>query len=94
MKTAIVRLVISSVLLASVASGQWLETTIYLPDSLNSLTAPDFLEYNSTDNTIYVSGNAFQIVAIDGETNQKTAWIEVGRSPRSLEERGDVTRIS
>ena len=37
------QLLVPLTLLAAVSSGQWLETTIWLPDSLCGLTAPGHL---------------------------------------------------
>jgi YVTN family beta-propeller protein len=80
------RLVASSFLLAvSLVSGQWLEKTIYLPDSFGGLTMPQCLAYNSANNTIYVGGEYGRcIIAIDGATNQKIARIPSGCGTRDL----------
>ena len=65
----------------SAVSGQWLETTIYLPDSLGGLTHPQCLVYNTTNNTIYVGGQYGDcVIAIDGATNQRIARIPTGRA--------------
>ncbi len=42
--------------LVSAGLSQWLEKTVYLPDSFGGLTYPQRLTYNSHDNTIYVGG--------------------------------------
>lgn len=60
-------------------SAQWLETTIYLPDSLTGVVYPQAFTYNVTNNTIYVGGSSGHcIIAIDGTTNQKIAKIPAG----------------
>ncbi|MEO0107953.1 MAG: YncE family protein [candidate division WOR-3 bacterium] len=64
------------VLSLSVASGQWPETTIYLPNSFGGLGQPQYLAYNSTNNTIYASGEEGScIVVIDGPTNRRIARV-------------------
>jgi len=51
----------------SAVHGQWLEQTIYLPDSLSGLVGPTRLVYNSANNTIYVGGEYGDcVIAIDG----------------------------
>ena len=40
----------------SLASGQWLETTIYVPDSLCGVIGAQALTYNTANNKIYVGG--------------------------------------
>ena len=56
MKTTTVLLAVGCLLAA--ASGQWLEATIDLGDSLGGLIHPHCLAYNSTENTIYVGGES------------------------------------
>jgi len=68
-----------SLLAATSAAGQWLETTIWLSDSLGGVTIPRCVTYNSTDNTVYVGGESDDcVVVIDGATNQKIARITAG----------------
>jgi hypothetical protein len=43
-------------LLLSTAFAQWLETTIYIPDSLCGVINPQTFAYNATNNRIYVGG--------------------------------------
>jgi hypothetical protein len=45
-----------ALLVVSLVSGQVLEKTIYLPDSLSGMPNPQCLAYNSTNNTVYVGG--------------------------------------
>jgi len=40
----------------SAAHSQFLEKTLYLPDSLGGLVGPRCLVYDSVNNTIYVGG--------------------------------------
>lgn len=59
--------------------SQWLETTIYVPDSLCGIHYPQAFTYNATDNKIYVDGEEGDcVIVIDGATNQKIAKIPVG----------------
>ena len=56
----------------SAAHSQWLEKTIYLPDSLGPLTGLRCLVFDSANNTVYVGGERGNcVLAIDGATNQK-----------------------
>lgn len=59
-------------------SAQWLETTIYVPDSLCGVISPRAFTYNGTNNKIYVGGwNGNSVVVIDGATDTKIARIPV-----------------
>ncbi len=78
----------------SAASGQWIEKTLYLPDSLCGVTAPSLVAYNSVDNKVYVTGKYGEftrngrdcwIVVMDGATNQRIARIAVPSEVGSLE---------
>ena len=67
-------------MLAAVLPAQWLETTIYLPD-----TTPGVLCWNSTDNKVYCAncyGN--NVTVIDGATNQVIATAAAGVCPLAL----------
>ena len=65
--------------------SQWLETTIYLSDSLSGMAYPQAFTYNATNNKIYVGGEYGNcVIVIDGETNQKIAKIPAGRGIYSL----------
>jgi hypothetical protein len=60
----------------SAAHSQWLEETIYLPDSCSGLICPECLAYDSANNTVYVAGDGGGcVIAIDGTTNQGIARI-------------------
>jgi DNA-binding beta-propeller fold protein YncE len=66
-------------------SAQWLETTIYIPDSLCRIYGPHAVTYNSINNTIYVGGDGGNcVIAIDGTTNEKIALIPAGSNTRAL----------
>ena len=65
--------------------SQWLETTIYLPDSLSGMVYPQAFTYNATNNKIYVGGYYGNcVIVIDGETNQEIAKIPAGEDIHSL----------
>ena len=70
-------LVLSAVFcFVSAATGQWLETTIYLPDEYGGQTRPQRLAYNPQNNTVYVGSlNGRCVIEIDGTTSQKVARI-------------------
>lgn len=66
-------------------SAQWLETTIYLSDSLIGIDDPQALTYNVTNNKIYVGGeDTNYVIVIDGTTNQKIARITTGINVSAL----------
>jgi len=72
-------------LLPLFASAQWLETTIYVPDSLCGIHSPQAFTYNETNNTIYVGGYSGDcVIAIDGATNEKIARIPAGEDIKAL----------
>ncbi|MCX6841012.1 MAG: hypothetical protein NTX53_01830, partial [candidate division WOR-3 bacterium] len=74
-----IRLVACSVLLVlSLTSGQVLEKTILLPDTFCG-PLPECLAYDSLSNIVYVGGlYGSRVIAIDGTTDQKVAWVPVG----------------
>jgi len=53
-----VTLLLSVACLLSPLSAQWLEKTIYLPDSFGGMKAPQCLVYDSASNTIYVGADS------------------------------------
>ena len=63
------------VLAATSAAGQRLETVRTLVDTLGGVGYVTSIVYDSTNNEVYVGGA--NIVVIDGQTNAKTARIEV-----------------
>jgi len=63
-------------LLCSVAIGQWLEKTVYLPDSLSCLRQPLCLTLDPARRLVYVSGNDGDgLVVLDAQTGAKVGWI-------------------
>jgi YVTN family beta-propeller protein len=77
----------------SAAGAQWLEKTLYLPDSLCGVTGPSLVVHNSVNNKVYVTGKygAFTrngrdcwIVVLDGATNRRIARIAVPSEVGSL----------
>jgi YVTN family beta-propeller protein len=61
----------------SVASGQWLEKTVPLPDSFSGLRDPRAFAVNTGDNTVYVGGDGECLLVLDGVTHRKIARIPV-----------------
>ncbi len=56
LSSKLVLLAILCILLATFSHAQWLETTIFVPDSLSGTVLPRALTYNATNNKIYVGG--------------------------------------
>ncbi|MEO0005420.1 MAG: YncE family protein, partial [candidate division WOR-3 bacterium] len=56
--------------------SQWLETTIYLPDTMVGVDEPQHIIYNPANNAIYVGSEESDcVLVIDGTTDEKTAKI-------------------
>ncbi|MCK4940853.1 hypothetical protein KAS45_02060, partial [candidate division WOR-3 bacterium] len=71
--------------LPTLISAQWLEATIYVPDSLSGTTNPTAFTYNTTNNKIYVGGEYGNcVIVINGATNEKVARIPAGSGTLSL----------
>jgi YVTN family beta-propeller protein len=77
MRHPFVALFVLAGLCASPARAQWLETTIYLPDSLSGLSSPSHLVYNPTNHLVYVGGANRYVIAVDPATSQKVARIPI-----------------
>ena len=80
------RLVVGLVLLAaSLASAQWLETTI-LCDSLALPVQPWCLAYDSIHDVFYVGGKGLDgnVLAFDGQTNRPVRVIRTGHNVMEL----------
>ena len=72
-------------LLPLMLTAQWLETTLYVPDSFCGVTEPQSFTYNPTNNKIYIGGSTGNcVIVIDGNTNEKIARITAGSWIRSL----------
>jgi hypothetical protein len=66
------------------ASGQWLETTIPLPDTMPELLYLSSLLYHPTNKTIYVGGADSFLFAVDARAGAKLARVKVGVGPHVL----------
>jgi len=79
-------LVIGACLLAvTVASGQWVESTIVLPDSLGPLDWPQVLLFDSLNQTVYVGGEYGRcVIGIDPQTSRTKYRIGAGVDVRAL----------
>jgi len=71
-------------LCASMAHGQWLETTIPLPDTMPELLYLSSLLYHAPNKTIYVGGRDTFLFAVDAKTGVKLAAVNVGIGPHVL----------
>jgi YVTN family beta-propeller protein len=79
---------LSHVLLAmgcplSLASAQWLETTVPLPDSLGSIGNPTAVVCDSLDNKLFAGGDGGVLVA-DGTNNARLARVWTGSTVPAL----------
>jgi len=65
-------------MLVALASAQWWETNIYLPDTMTCLNSQQALVWNPANNQVYVGGADPYVIAVDVATNQKVAriWVE------------------
>lgn len=70
----------------SSSSAQYLETTIYLPDSLCGVVEPNHAVYNSVNDKLYVNGNYGNpwIVVIDCSTNRRMRKINLAQYPGEM----------
>ena len=64
--------------IATVATAQWLEKTIYLPDSFGGPARPNRIFYHSANNTVFIFGyHHSAILVLDGVTHRKIARIDL-----------------
>ena len=74
-----IRHVIVTAACSLAACGQWLETTIWLPDSLAGQGWPSRLAYDSVSNAVYACGYLDDpVLAIDAATGARAARVPVG----------------
>ncbi len=65
--------------------GQYLETTIYPPDSFSGIIYPQAFAYNATDNKIYCANYySDNVSVIDGAGDSVITTITVGDGPLSF----------
>ncbi len=62
---------------ATVVFGQYLETTIFVPDSFGSLYEPRLVTCNPANGQVYVSGYRGNIMVLDGATGEKVGAVPV-----------------
>jgi hypothetical protein len=73
------------VVVVSAASGQWLEATVFIPDSLGGLRFPSRLVYDSADNRVFVAGESTRtLFAFDATDGHGEARIPLGANVRAL----------
>jgi YVTN family beta-propeller protein len=69
----------------SAASAQWLETTVFTPDSFGGLSMPNCLVYDPTDNTVFVAGEQTStILVLDAKDGHRLARIPFAGDVRAL----------
>jgi len=68
----------------SAVHGQYVESTIYLPDSVSGLHNVNSLLFHSPSNTMYVGGDDYFLVAVDAQTNAKLTKVGLGGGPHLL----------
>ncbi len=68
----------------SLSFGQYVETSILLPDSVSGLTEVGSLVFHPPTNTIYVGGDESLLVAVNAQTNVKLKRVAVGEGPHVL----------
>ncbi|MEO0107812.1 MAG: hypothetical protein ABIK62_01385, partial [candidate division WOR-3 bacterium] len=59
------------------AQAQWLETTIFLPDTMTGLADSRAIVFDSSQKRVYVGGNSGYVMAIDHERSEKLVRIPV-----------------
>ena len=69
---------------ASLSPGQYVETTVLLPDSTSGLTSIGSLVFHSPTHTMFVGGNESFLVAVNAQTNVKLTRVAVGDGPHVL----------
>jgi len=75
----------SCILLSSIGypGGDYVETTVWLPDDFGGVIYPKASVYNHIDHKIYVCGGE-RITVIDAATDQGIAGIDVGKGATAL----------
>jgi YVTN family beta-propeller protein len=69
--------------IASLSQGQWVETTVPLPDSMPGLSGISVMQYHPNNHSVYVGGTDGLLV-VDGETRGKTARLSLPGAPYFL----------
>ncbi len=80
-------------LCATMAHGQWLETTIPLPDTMPELLYLSSLLYHQPSKTVYVGGEDAFLFAVDAKTGVKLTTVAVGRGPHVLCSNGPGNKV-
>jgi YVTN family beta-propeller protein len=60
--------------LISVSLGQWVETTIPLPDSISGLRSVGAIQFRSANHAMYVGGDG-RLIVVDAATREKLAGV-------------------
>ena len=92
-------IILATTLAASIASGQWVESIIHLPDSINGTSEVYGLAYDSLTNSVYAVGYGATTV-IDASTHGKIArlpysgaWVACDPARRRLYICGDSVYV-
>ena len=79
------RIALMALLVASLASGQWLGEKVSLLDTFRIPAGYWSLAYNSRHHTVYLSGNeSDSILVIDADRCRTTEWITVGHGVQAM----------
>ena len=86
MKSRVLSAVLGLVaVVVAAASGQWLESTVFIPDSFGGLRMPNCLAYDPPDNAVFVAGETTRtILVLDAKDGHRLARIPFEADIRSL----------
>jgi YVTN family beta-propeller protein len=70
--------------IVSLSTGQWVETTILLPDPAFWITDVGSLLYHAPNDIVYLGGLDTFLVAVDAHSNTKHRRLAVGAGPHAL----------
>jgi YVTN family beta-propeller protein len=71
-------------IIASLSPGQYVETTVLLPDTSPRLTSVGSLVFHSPTNTVFVGGDERLLVTVNALTNARLGSVPVGTGPHVL----------
>jgi DNA-binding beta-propeller fold protein YncE len=79
------RIAFAVLLLATLASGQWLGEKLSLLDTLRIPAGDQSLAYNRRNHTVYLSGSGSDsVLVIDADNCRVAEWIAVGRGVEAM----------
>jgi YVTN family beta-propeller protein len=71
-------------IIASLSPGQYVETTVLLPDTAPPLTSVGSLVFHSPTNTVFVGGDERLLVTVNALTNARLGSVPVSTGPHVL----------